>query len=257
MQRAALPPEDFIRELWSYANEVPMLEHPWFKGVIDHVWTREQIILGEIQHYLRVRTNPIFFGYIAVNAVNEKAYGLMETVVDNFMEELGGEKTHVDIMLRFLEEAGISREDADNAEPTPGTMAAIEMIVGGCQRRSAIEGISIVTFAEAQHGGANGVAAKVFAELTKYYGFSKYAAGTYELHAEQDQGHGDRQIEAIEKYATDPETQDKVRRAVKLGVNAFNFEWDGHVQAMTQKREYWSGTAALRLRTPEVRLPAP
>ena len=256
MIKRALPPDELIKELWGYANEVPMIEHPWFKGIIDHVWTREQIILGEIQHYLRVRTNPIFFGYIAVNAVSEKAYGLMETVVDNFMEELGGEKTHVDIMLQFLEEAGITREQADEAEPTPGTMAAIEMIVGGCQRRSAIEGISIVTFAEAQHGGANGVAAKVFRELTKYYGFSAYAAGTYELHAEQDEGHGDRQIEAIEKYATDAETQEKVRRAVKLGVNAFNFEWDGHVQAMTRKREYWSGKTPLRMRELEVRLKA-
>src|SRR5437870_4413938 len=240
-----LAPDAFIDELWSIARQVPMLEHPWFRGIIDHHWSREQIVLGEIQHYLRVRTNPIFFGYIAVNAVNEKAYGLMETVVDNFMEELGGEKTHVDIMLQLLEEAAISREEADNAEPTPGTMAAIEMIVGGCQRRSAIEGISIVTFAEAQHGGANGVAAKVFKELTGYYGFSAYAAGTYELHAEQDEGHGDRQIEAIEKYATDAATQEKVRRAVKLGVNAFNFEWDGHVQAMTRKRDYWSGLAPL------------
>ena len=251
----ALPPDDFIRELWGYANEVPMMEHPWFKGIVEHRWTREQIILGEIQHYLRVRTNPIFFGYIAVNAVNEKAYGLMDTVVDNFMEELGGPKTHVDIMLQFLEEAGITREQADVAEPTPGTMAAIEMIVGGCQRRSAIEGIAIVTFAEAQHGGSKGVAAAVFKELIGHYRFSAYAAGTYELHAEQDEGHGDRQIEAIKRFATDAATQEKVRRAVRLGVNAFNFEWDGHVQAMTGAREYWRGTAPLSPRHPPVRLP--
>src|SRR5213593_3184536 len=148
------------------ARELFMPDHPWFKGIVDHRWTREQIILGEIQHYLRVRTNPIFFGYIAVNAVNEKAYGLMDTVVDNFMEELGGPKTHVDIMLQFLEEAGITREQADVAEPTPGTMAAIEMIVGGCQRRSALEGLALLSFVESQHGGPEGVAAHVYRELT-------------------------------------------------------------------------------------------
>lgn len=251
-----LPPDAFIDELWRYAHEVPMIEHPWFKGIIEHRWTREQIILGEIQHYLRVRTNPIFFGYIAVNAVNEKAYGLMDTVLENFMEELGGPKTHVDIMLQFLEEAGISKEEADDAEPAPGTMAAIEMIVGGCQRRSAIEGISIVTFAEAQHGGANGVAAHVFKQLTGHYGFSKRAAETYFIHAEQDEGHGGRQIDAIKELATDEETQEKVRRAVKLGVTAFTLEWDGHVQAMTGKREFWSGTAPLAMTRPKVKLPA-
>src|SRR5438094_2590305 len=125
----ALSPDQFVDELWSYANEVPMIQHPWFQGVIQHRWTREQIILGEVQHYLRVRTNPIFFGYIAVNAVSEKQYGLMEVVLDNFMEELGGERTHVDIMLQMLEEAGIGREEADAADVAPGTMAAIEMII--------------------------------------------------------------------------------------------------------------------------------
>lgn len=238
-------PDAFIAELWGYANEVPMLQHPWFDGIIRHRWTRDQIIRGEIQHYLRVRTNPIFFGHIAINAVNEKQYGLMEVVLDNFMEELGGERTHVDIMLQLLEEAGLSREEADRAEPMPGTMAAIEMIVGGCQRRSALEGLALLSFVEDQHGGPSGVAAQVYKELTGHYGFSKRAAETYFIHAEQDEGHGQRQIEAIRRYATDPETQDKVRRAVKLGVTAFTLEWDGHVQAMTGRREFWPGVATI------------
>src|SRR6478672_557519 len=171
-----MKPDDFVEELWGYAAEVPMEQHPWFDGIIKHRWSREQIILGEIQHYLRVRTNPIFFGYIAVNAVAEKNYALMDVVLENFMEELSGERTHVDIMLQFLEEAGIGREEADQAEPAPGTMAAIEMIVGGCQRRSALEGLALLSFTESQHGGQGGVAAKVYRELTDYYGFSARAA---------------------------------------------------------------------------------
>src|SRR5919204_3426164 len=169
---AVLPPDELIAELWTYANEVPMVQHPWFAGIIEHRWTREQILLGEVQHYLRVRTNPIFFGYISINAVNEKQYGLMDVVLDNFMEELGGERTHVDIMLQFLEEAGISREQADQADPAPGTMAAIEMIVGGCQRRSALEGLALLSFVESQHGGSGGVAARVYKELVGHYAFS-------------------------------------------------------------------------------------
>jgi len=63
------------------------------------------------------------------------------------------------------------------------------------------------------------------------------------------------QIEAIRRYAADPETQEKVRRAVKLGLTAFTLEWDGHVQAMTGRREFWSGAEPLHLRPPTVRLP--
>lgn len=246
----------FIEELWGYAREVPMLEHPWFAGIIQHRWTREQIVLGEVQHYLRVRENPVFFGHIAINAVNERSYGLMDTVLDNFMEELGGERTHVDIVLQFLEEAGIGREEADGAEPAPGTMAAIEMIVGVCQRRSALEGLALLTFVEAQHGGKGGVADHVYRELTGHYGFSRRAAETYYIHAEQDEGHGGRQIEALRTFATDEATRAKIRRAVKLGVAAFTLEWDGHVQAMTGRRTFWEGVAPLALRQPRVQLPA-
>jgi pyrroloquinoline quinone (PQQ) biosynthesis protein C len=197
----------------------------------------------------------MFFAYIAANAVAEKHYDLLDVVLENITEELSGPRSHVDIMLQFLEEGGISREEADRAEPAPGTMAAIEMIVGGCQRRSALEGLAILSFAESQHGGPDGVAARVYRELTGYYGFSERAAETYKLHAEEDVGHGARQIDIIRRYATDQETQEKVRRTVKLGITAFTLEWDGHVQAMTGQREFWNGVAPLRMRQPQVRLP--
>ena len=246
--------DDFIEELWGYAHEVPMEQHPWFQGILQHRWTREQIILGEVQHYLRIRTNPIFFGYMAINAVADKNYALMRTLLENLMEELGGRRTHVDIMLQFLEEGGISREQADGAEPAPGTLAAIEMIIGCCQRRSALEGVAMLAFVESQLGGVGKISDKVYRELTRHYGFSPRAAETYRLHAQQDEGHGQRQIDAIRELATDRVTEDKVREAVKLGLTAFTLEWDGHVQAMTGRREFWSGVADLRLRQPTVRL---
>jgi pyrroloquinoline quinone (PQQ) biosynthesis protein C len=249
-----MTPDEFITELWSFADEVPMVQHPWFDGIIKHRWSREQIILGEVQHYLRVRTNPIFFGYMAINAVSAKEYTVMDTVLENFMEELGGKQTHMDIMLQFLEEGGISREEADNAEPSPGTLAAIEMIIGCCQRRSALEGVAMLAFVESQLGGAGKISDKVYRELTGYYGFSPRAAETYKLHADEDEGHGSRQIDAIRLLAKDEDTQNKVRAAVKLGLTAFTLEWDGHVQAMTGKREFWSGVKNLNLRQPKARL---
>jgi len=243
--------DEFIDELWGFAAEVPMEQHPWFDGIIKHRWTKEQIILGEVQHYLRVRTNPIFFGHMAINAVSAKDYVVMETVLENFMEELGGKRTHVDIMLQFLEEGGISREQADQAEAAPGTLAAIEMIIGCCQRRSALEGVAMLAFVESQLGGAGKISEKVYRELTGHYKFSPRAAATYQLHAAQDEGHGSRQIDTIRLLATDEMTQEKVRNAVKLGLTAFTLEWDGHVQAMTGKREFWRGSKELSLRQPK------
>jgi pyrroloquinoline quinone (PQQ) biosynthesis protein C len=211
--------------------------------------------LGEVQHYLRIRTNPIFFGYMAINAVADKNYQLMRTLLENLMEELGGRRTHVDVMLQFLEEGGISAEEADRAEAAPGTSAAIEMIIGCCQRRSALEGVAMLAFVESQLGGAGKISDKIYRELTGHYGFSPRAAETYRLHAQQDEGHGQRQIDAIRALATDEASREKVRAAVKLGLTAFTLEWDGHVQAMTGKREFWSGVGEIKLRLPEVKLP--
>src|SRR5713226_2553449 len=202
-------PDAFVAELWEIARGLFMPDHPWFTGIVAHRWTREQIILGEIQHYLRVRTNPIFFGYIVTNVASERNYALMDVVMENFMEELGGERTHVDIMLQF------------------GTLAAIEMIRSGCQNRSALEGIALLAFVESMHGGPDGAAARVYKELIGHYGFPREAAATYELHAEQDTGHGASQIAVVREHARDEATQDRVRRAVRLGCEAFNFEWDG------------------------------
>src|SRR5205823_372129 len=153
--------------------------YAYVNAVVEHRWTREEIVRGEMQHYLRVSQNPVFFGYIVTNVTAEKNYDLMPIVMENFMEELGGERTHVDVMLQMLEEAGMDKTAADRAEPAPGTMAAIEMIVGGCQRRSALEGIALLSFVEAMHGGPDGAAAGMFDALTKHYGFSKRAAATY------------------------------------------------------------------------------
>src|SRR2546430_16168490 len=145
----AKDPDAFIAELWDVAKGLFMPDHPWFKGIVEHRWTREQIILGEIQHYLRVRTNPIFFGYIVTNVASERNYALMDVVMEDFMEELGGEKTHVDIMLQFLTYAGISREAAGNADPAPGTLAALEVIRSGCQNPTARQGIALLAVGEA------------------------------------------------------------------------------------------------------------
>ena len=208
------PADEFLAELWGYANEVPMEQHPWFDGILNHRWTPEQIILGEIPHYHRVRTNPIHWGYILVNAVSEKRYEYMDAVLDNFSEKLSRPRTHVDIMLQLLEEGGITREQADATDSAPGTMAAIEMINGCCEHRSSLEGLAMLSLVETQHAL---VAAKVYREMTGYCGFSERAAETYSVHGEQDVEHGVRQIAVIQAAATDAQTQERVRNAVRLG----------------------------------------
>ena len=252
-----LSPAAFVDELWAYARTIPMAEHPWFKGIVEHRWTKEQIVQGEVQHYLRIRGNAIFFSHIAIRAAEDRQYQLMNVLLENIVEELTGSNSHMDICLQLIQEGGLSHADADKAELAPGTMACIEMVNGFCARHSAVEGMAALAFTEAQQGGPGGVAEKLYAELTGYYGFSEYAAENYRVHAVEDQGHGSRQIDAVRDYATSDESQAKLRHAVKLGLTAFTLEWDGHVQAMTGRREFWPGVAPLELQLPTVRFREP
>ncbi|MBV9119609.1 MAG: iron-containing redox enzyme family protein [Chloroflexi bacterium] len=248
-----MTPDEFVEDLWAYARTIPMGEHPWFKGIIEHRWSREQIIQGEVQHYLRIRGNAIFFSHIAIKAAEEQDQELLQVLLENIIEELSGERSHTDIALQFLEEGAITRDVADRAEAAPGTLACIEMINGFCARHSAIEGMAALAFTEAQQGGPGGVAERVYAELRGHYGFSERAAENYKVHAAEDVGHGGRQIDQVRERATSPEWQAKLRHAVIVGLNAFTLEWDGHVQAMTGRRTWWEGAGPLRLNLPEVR----
>lgn len=250
-------PQAFVDELWAYARTIPMAEHPWFEGIINHRWSKEQVVQGEVQHYLRVRGNAIFFSHIAIRAAEDHEYDLMNVLLENIVEELTGSKSHADIALQLIEEGGISKAEADQAEVAPGTMACIEMVNGFCARHSAIEGMAALAFTEAQQGGPGGVAEKVYAELRGYYGFSEYAAENYKVHAEEDMGHGGRQIDALREAATTEEMQATLLHAVKLGLTAFTLEWDGHVQAMTGQRTWWPGVAPLELKLPAVDFPSP
>ena len=51
-------------------------------------------------------------------------------------------------------------------------------------------------------------------------------------------------------------TSARMMQIVKLGVTAFTLEWDGHVQAMTGRREFWAGNGPINMRQPAVRIRA-
>ena len=226
----------------SLINCLPMIQHPWFRGIIDHQFTKEQIIAGEFQHYLRVRRNAEIFGAVVINAANEGDYEALEIARENYKDEMLGAKTHADLMFQFLEDLGYDKAFADAVEPMPGTMAGVEMLTSGANRFSGLEGLAMLSLPEHQNGGANGVAAQVYGALTRYYGFSEYAAETFRVHAHDDVAHGSSQIELLVKRVGEkPELQAKLLCAAKFGMNAFNFEWDGHYQAAIKRRSFWQG----------------
>ncbi|MCI0720398.1 MAG: iron-containing redox enzyme family protein [Acidobacteria bacterium] len=227
--------------LWQVALQMRSGGHPWFRGGIERSLSREQVVLGELQHFLRVLRNHEFYGSILRRAQEAGDRDVIQIAQQNYDEEVVDPENHVELLFHLLDEAGIERSIAEGTMPTPGTALAVETILGFCERSPALEGMAFVALVEAQNAGEGGVAIQVYQALREYYGFSEKGARNFLVHSEVDGEHGSRQIELICRKATTAEAQRGIIHAVHLGVHAFSLEWDGHLQAAIGRRLYWSG----------------
>ncbi len=229
-----------IEEFKAVAASLPAIEHPWFQGVINGEFTKQQLVAGEEQHYLRGRLNHKIFGAILAKATEEGDPDVIAVARDNHDEEVGGPVTHGDLMYQFLEAHGISRQQADNVEPMPGTAAAIAMLTENIGNMTALEAIAMMSLPELQNGP---ISAEIYKALRDVYHYADYAIETYSVHSEADVGHGEVQLGLLAaKVEEKPELKPSILRAMRYGVNAFNFEWDGHYQAVTGQEHYhWPG----------------
>jgi len=236
-----LSSHELRHRLLEEASEMASLSHPWFRGIIDHTLTREQIILGEKQHFLRVMRNGDFFGAIVEKAKQEGDQSILRLAKKNYSEEIVGPSNHTDLLFQFFADAGLDRKVVEKTLPTPGTAIAIEAMIGFCMRHSALEGMAFVGFVEVQNAGKEGVAYQVYDALIKHYGFSPKGAENFFVHSIEDDAHGNEQIDLICTKATTADVQTRIIQAVQAGVSTFSIEWDGHLQAALDGRVYWTG----------------
>lgn len=231
-------PAQLKEEFWRHAEQIPTMQHPWFQGLINGELTDQQILAGEQQHYLRGRLNGKIFGAILEAATRESDEEVLAIAEANYQEEMGGPKTHGDLMFQFLEAHGMTQEEAAATEPMPGTMAAISMLTDSVRNMSALEGLAMMTLPERQNAD---VSAAVYEALKDRY--SDYAIATYKVHATVDVEHGDTQLDLLaHKVMADPSIKPQILRAIKFGLIAFKLEWDGHQQAATGNEYFhWAG----------------
>ncbi len=229
--------ESFRAKLWRIAARKASKAHPWFSLIIDRKLTREQVIAGEMQHYLRVLKNEDFYRSILKNAEAEGDERVINVARANYEEEVLCDPSHADLLFQLLDEAGYAKEHCVAVSPSNSTRFAIDSILRFCEEKSAIEGIAFTAFVEAQNAGEKGVAYKVYQALTEHYGFSKHGAETFLEHSIVDEEHGKRQIDLVCEVATDIELQARIINAVEAGTTTFSIEWSGHLEAALGLRD--------------------
>lgn len=228
------------REFEDFYHEFSFEENPWWAGVLGKKFTKQQIVKGEVQHYLRTRTGRKFRVLMLASAAESpEAFDIAWPILE---DEIVGKTTdgvrqsHYKLMLDFFRGSGITLKNLDKTDLTPCNAAAIA-IYRDLASRSFVESLGGAGIVELFYPD---LCKKVYKAYTGHYGFSHEQAFTYYEHQTADDDHSTRALEIIEKYAKTDEMQEKIRRAVKDAIQATHLHYAGMYEGAVGKRLYWN-----------------
>jgi len=155
---------------------------------------------------------------------------------DNVAEESSGQVTgtegHKDLYLHFAESMGISREVMDEEEPLPETQAFLNWRELLIYQRSWLELFASQGYAF--EGTASERMTRIVNGLVDHYDFTRDSKDLkyWTLHMSVDEEHMMVGPLSVERYATTPELQEQVRRAVQNSLDMFWLFEDGVQRAI-------------------------
>ncbi len=219
-------------------NLFPFHKHPLWVNVMSATLTKEQVVKAETQHFLRTKAGQILRKE-AMEQCASVSNILWEAIIETYLEECteeDGTPTHLDFIKRLLKEGGISELDLHIYNNTPGNAAAIALYRDISERGVGchIIGAGMVEYYYSQ------LSPKIFDAYTNKYGFSKFAAETYEIHGTMDQMHAQRAFEVIDE-AVKIHGWNLIYYSVRDAFAATSLHYDGMLQAATGENKYWSG----------------
>ena len=216
----------------------PFHNHPFWKAVMKKELSPEEVLRGEGQHYLRTKA-----GQILRREAMEKCLAIStvmwESIIETYLEECtedDGTPTHLDMIIRFLTENGITKENLIHYENTPGNIAAISLYKSisdrgvGCH----IIGAGMVEYFYSH------LSPLIFESYTKKYGFSEHSAETYKIHGTMDQTHAQRAFDVVQE-ALRIHGEKLIENSVRDAFVATSLHYDGMLQAATNTTSYWNG----------------
>lgn len=216
----------------------PFERHPLWQAVLQKKLSKEQVLLAEVQHYLRSNIGRL---YRERAAISSRLIGgdLFELLSQTAKEECQYDESgpsHVDLIRTFLLANGLTQTDLDEALPTPGNAAAIALYKDIADRGPLqhMIGAGCVEFYYSK------LSPKIFDVYTSHYGFSVEQARTYELHGPMDQEHGERALRVLETPLAQAMSRE-IDLAIRDAFVATSLHYDGMYQAAGSNFGYWGG----------------
>jgi pyrroloquinoline-quinone synthase len=169
-------------------------------------------------HYHYVGPFADYLGYIYANtpayAVDAKDF-----LLQNMYEEELSDIRHTDLLIRFAEAAGTTRErvmDIDNATAVTRGLQVWCYAVA-IREHFAVATAALVVGLESQ---VPSIYRKQYPVLLEKYGFTEEEAEFFDLHITSDEIHGERGYQIVLEHATTPELQQRCLQLVRHGAEA-------------------------------------
>jgi pyrroloquinoline quinone (PQQ) biosynthesis protein C len=169
-------------------------------------------------------------------AAAARIFGLLfETYVEECTNSAAG-PNHLDLIRRLVLGGGVTAQEIDSAQATPGNVAAIALY-REITRRGA--GCHMLGAGVVEHFYCQ-LSPQIFQAYTTLYGMSEEQAETYQLHGTMDHEHAERAFAVLDD-AIELHGWETVQLSVRDAFVATSLHYDGMLQAATGCLDYWNG----------------
>jgi pyrroloquinoline quinone (PQQ) biosynthesis protein C len=205
----ALPPTEFVRRLDSEVDALHqrIMNHPlfteWFDGKLPVGVMRGYTI----QAYLWKDQNERLMPLVLPGAPDD----VRALIIKNLASEAGegAEERHGELLIRFGEEIGATRDDFLRGQPILEVEALLNFLYRLYHGGRFLDHAAAVNFA------AEGLLVKKYpriaAALRTHYGISPRGLAFFDIHVEADAEHSGDGVTILEKYAVTDEEQARAR----------------------------------------------
>ena len=185
----------------------------WANGELE----RHHFARWAENHYHYVGPFADYLGYIYANTP-DTATDAKDFLLQNMYEEELADVRHTDLLIRFAEAAGTTRErvmDIDNST------AVTKGLQGWCYAIAIREHFAVATAAlvvglESQ---VPSIYRRQYPVLLEKYGFTEEEAEFFDLHITSDEVHGERGYQIVLDHATTVELQQRCLQLVRHGAD--------------------------------------
>jgi pyrroloquinoline-quinone synthase len=186
----------------------------WAQGELS----RDHFARWAENHYHYVGPFADYLGYIYSNTP-DYATDAKDFLLQNMYEEELSDIRHTDLLIRFAEACGTTRErvmDIDNA------CAVTRGLQGWCYATAMREHFAVATAAlvvglESQ---VPSIYRRQYPVLLEKYGFTEEETEFFDLHITSDEIHGERGYQIVLEHADTPELQQRSLQLVRHGAEA-------------------------------------